>query len=366
MVSDSIRSRTTTNVNTHLGVAVVSLVGAALTVASSWWVLFYFHDSLHVGSSARRMWMIAVIALGVLATVLLFPAVQALRCAMSARSLAAQQRHQEARIDAEKVTNWIWYVVGLGMTVLILGGVVYFVSAQDGTIRHTFLNWDLLSSSRTRRAIRRGFWRNVQIFMIAEAIVLVWALFIAVLRMLPGRATAPVRFLAIAYTDLFRGIPAILAIYLIVFGIQLSQFPVLVSLSLMQKVILALVLVYGAYVAEVYRAGLESVHWSQTAASRSLGLSGPQTMRYVIVPQAVRRVIPPLLNDFIGLQKDTALASVVGMGEVFNYTKFEQSKFFNLSPVVAGALCFVAITIPLARFTDFLIRKDQRRMRAGG
>ncbi|MGE0309252.1 MAG: amino acid ABC transporter permease [Acidimicrobiia bacterium] len=349
-----------------MNLALAALIAAVAVVAACWWVLFYFHDSLNVGMKASDIWLIVVVAIGIVATSLLYPAVQATRCAMRSRQLLSQDRKHEARVEAERVTDWCWYVVGLGVTALLLGGVLYFLSAEHGTIRHTFLNWDVISDERTRLAIRKGFWVNIKIFMVAEVLVLIWALFIAVLRMLPGKATAPVRFLAVVYTDLFRGLPALLAIYLIVFGIQLSQFPVLDKLTVNQKVIFALVLVYGAYVAEVYRAGLESVHWSQTAAARSLGLSGPQTMRHVVIPQAVRRVIPPLLNDFIGLQKDTALVSVVGVLDVFNRTRLVQNRFFNLSPLTGAALCFVIITIPMARFTDYLIRKDQRRMRAGG
>ena len=146
---------------------------------------------------------------------------------------------------------------------------------------------------------------------------------VAVVRLLPGRACAPVRFLAIAYTDVFRGVPAVITIYLIVFGFALAGVPVFDSMSKDGQVfwlsVLALVLVYGAYVAEVYRAGLESIHWSQAAAARSLGLSQWQTMRHVVIPQAVRRIIPPLLNDFVALQKDTALVSFVGVVEILNY-----------------------------------------------
>jgi len=125
------------------------------------------------------------------------------------------------------------------------------------------------------------------------------------------------------------------------------------------------VLVYGAYVAEVYRAGLESIHWSQTAAARSLGLSYGQTMRYVVTPQAVRRIIPPLLNDFIGLQKDTALLSVIGLLEVLNRARLTSNRLFNLSPNLAAGVAFVLITIPLARLTDWLVAR-QARARAGG
>jgi polar amino acid transport system permease protein len=164
--------------------------------------------------------------------------------------------------------------------------------------------------------------------------------------------------------------PAVLVIFLVVFGLAIADLPLISDLSREQQrfwlPVLALTLVYGAYVAEVYRSGLESIHWSQTAAARSLGLSFPQTLRFVVVPQAVRRVIPPLLNDFIGLQKDTALLAFVGVLEVFNTSSVQRSRYFNMTPVVAAGVLFVIVTIPLARLTDWLIKRDQSRMRAGG
>jgi polar amino acid transport system permease protein len=165
---------------------------------------------------------------------------------------------------------------------------------------------------------------------------------------------------------MFRGLPAIINIYLIGFGIPLTGLPVLKDLSPESYAILALTLTYGAYVAEVYRAGIESIHWSQVAAARSLGLSYIQTLRYVVVPQAVRRIIPPLLNDFIGLQKDTALVNVIGSIDAFNQARIIGSNHFNLSPVTTVALLFILITIPQTRLVDRLIERDQRRMRAGG
>jgi polar amino acid transport system permease protein len=213
--------------------------------------------------------------------------------------------------------------------------------------------------------VLKGFRLNVQIFLWAEAIVLGWALLVAVARLTPGRAAAPVRWIAIAYIDVFRGLPAIVVIYLVGFALPKLTVPFFSDMSLFQRGITALVLVYGAYVAEVYRAGIESVHWSQTAAARSLGLSHTQTLRHVVLPQAVRRVIPPLLNDFIGLQKDAALVSVIGLVDGLRQANLQASKFVNASPIVGLGICYVLITIPLARVVDYLIRRDQRRMVAG-
>jgi polar amino acid transport system permease protein len=205
----------------------------------------------------------------------------------------------------------------------------------------------------------------VKIFCIAEPIILTLALVVAVVRGLPGPLFAPLRALAIAYADLFRGVPTILVILMLGFGMPalgLSWIPT----SETFWGIVALVLVYTAYVSEVYRAGLESVHPSQEAAARSLGLTRLQGLRYVIVPQAVRRVIPPLLNDFIGLQKDTALVSVIGAVEALQQASIEEGASFNFTPYVAAAVLFVAITIPLTRFTDYLLVRERSRRQAAG
>jgi polar amino acid transport system permease protein len=201
--------------------------------------------------------------------------------------------------------------------------------------------------------------------LISECLILPFALVIAVLRSLPGPVFFPLRALAIVYADFFRGVPTILVIFVLALGapaLQLSAVPT----SVVFWAIVALVLIYSAYVSEVYRAGIDSVHPSQEAAARSLGLTRWQTLRKVILPQAVRRVIPPLLNDFIGLQKDTALAGTIGALEAFNQAQIDTAATFNFTPYLVAALLFVAITIPLARFTDWLIARDRRRRQAQG
>jgi polar amino acid transport system permease protein len=204
----------------------------------------------------------------------------------------------------------------------------------------------------------------VKLFCIAEVVILSFALFIAVLRSLSGPVFFPIRLLAIVYTDFFRGIPTILLIYILGFGVpglQLSGVPT----SEFFWGTVALVLVYSAYVSEVYRAGIESVHPSQSAAARSLGLSHGQSLRYVVIPQAVRRVIPPLLNDFIGLQKDTALVALLGLVETFRQSQIDVAGDFNFTPYLATALMFLIVTIPMTRFTDWLVARDRRRRQAG-
>jgi polar amino acid transport system permease protein len=249
--------------------------------------------------------------------------------------------------------------------VVVFGGLaaVVVLSPGWGEFHSAFLNWDVFKASFPD--IAHAFLLNVKIFCIAEPIILALALLVAVVRGLPGPVFAPFRMLAIAYADVFRGVPTILVILMLGFGMPalgLSWIPT----SETFWGIVALVLVYTAYVSEVYRAGLESVHPSQEAAARSLGLSRFQGLRYVIVPQAVRRVIPPLLNDFIGLQKDTALVSVIGAVEALQQASIEEQASFNFTPYVAAAVLFVAITIPLTRFTDYLIVRERSRRQAAG
>jgi polar amino acid transport system permease protein len=226
-------------------------------------------------------------------------------------------------------------------------------------IARQYFNWDLIVQSLP--GVARAFVTNISLFVVAEVCVLVWALVLAVLRALPGRAGAPLRWLAIAYIDFFRALPTLVVIFLIGFGLPQTGLPLFRGMSLYQLAVLALTLTYGAYVAEVYRAGIESVHTSQVAAARSLGLSSAKTMRFVVLPQAIRRVIPPLLNDFISLQKDTALIGILGVVEGFRQAQIAAGQRFNASPYVGLALCFLVITLPLTRVTDFLIKRDQRR-----
>ena len=225
-----------------------------------------------------------------------------------------------------------------------------------------FFNWGYYMDSFPE--ILDAFWVNVKLFCIAEVIILPAALLLAVLRSLPGPVFFPIRALAIVYADLFRGIPTILVIFMLGFGMPALGLEWVPDSQFFWAVV-ALVLVYTAYVSEVYRAGIESVHPSQAAAARSLGLTHAQSLRHVVLPQAVRRVIPPLLNDFIGLQKDTALVGALGVVEAFRQSQIDQAATFNGTYYLVAATLFVAITIPLARFTDWLVARDRRRQQAG-
>ena len=257
----------------------------------------------------------------------------------------------------------VW--VAVGSTVLVFGFLAFVVVRSPGwpEIKQQFFNGQEFKESFP--LILRKFVRNIFIFCVAELFVLLFALVLAVLRSLPGPVFTPLRILSAAYTDLFRGLPTILVILLLGFGapaLNLQGIPV----SPYFWAIMALTLVYSAYVAEVYRAGIQSIHPSQVASARALGLTRWQSMRFVILPQAVRRVIPPLLNDFIGLQKDSALVFFLGLVEGLGEANIISSGDFNFTPYVALSVIYVAITIPQARFVDRLIARDQRRRQAGG
>ncbi len=327
---------------------------------------------LHATGRAIATAILIVVTVGGLAPVAL--GIGAIMRSLQARRLAAEGQAVDARIASAKATSLSWYVGGIGASVLVLAGMFWFLSTGHGVIRRAFLRGSTLTAKSgdgtVLGKILSGFALNVKIFMVAQVIILVWALLVALGRMFPGRQGAPIRFLSIVYTDVFRGFPGIVTIFLVAFGLRLAKVPFIEGWAEDTKrfwlPVIALVLVYGAYVSEVYRAGLESIHWSQMAAARSLGLSAPQTYRQVIIPQAVRRVIPPLLNDFIGLQKDTALLTLVGTSEAFNLSTSAATRLANPTPVFAAGLCFLIITIPLARVTDYLIKRDPAQMRAGG
>jgi polar amino acid transport system permease protein len=245
-------------------------------------------------------------------------------------------------------------------TIVVFGALALVIVNAPGwsQVRESFFYWPEFRESLPD--IANAFKTNVQLFLIAEVFILAFALVLAVLRGLPGPAFFPLRLLSAAYTDVFRGIPTILLIYMLGFGIPALAIQGVPRSEFFWGVV-ALVLVYSAYVAEVYRAGIESIHPSQEAAARSLGLTRGQSLRHVVLPQAVRRVVPPLLNDFIGLQKDTALVALLGLVEAFRQSQIEVAGSFNFTPYLATALLFLLLTIPLTRFTDWLIARNRRR-----
>ena len=248
-------------------------------------------------------------------------------------------------------------------TVVVLGALAALILTSKGwpEVKATFFSWSAFKDAFPD--VLKGFWLDVKLFVVVEIVVLVLGLIVAVCRTTRAASLYPARLLAAVYTDVLRGVPTILVVYLVGFGVPalaLSGVPT-------DPVVLggaALALSYGAYVAEVYRAGIDSVHPSQRAGALALGLTRAQAMRHVVLPQAVRRVVPPLLNDFISLQKDVALVSVLGPLEAFRVAQIAASSTFNYTPLLAAAALYLCVTIPLARITDRL--QARQRARIGG
>lgn len=256
-------------------------------------------------------------------------------------------------------------LVGMASLVGFTVVVAFLVSRTPGwpAVQETFFNGEEFRASMP--GLLEAFLLNVKIFLIAEPIILVFSLLIALTRTLRSAIFLPLRVLATIYVDVFRGVPTILVIFLLGFGMPALRLQGVPNDPVFWGTV-ALILSYSAYVAEVFRAGIGSVHPSQRMAARSLGLTTLQTNRYVVLPQAVRNVVPPLLNDFISLQKDTALVSVLGPIEVLRRAQIDASSTFNYTPYVAAALIFIALTIPMTRFADWVQSRMARRQRAGG
>jgi polar amino acid transport system permease protein len=247
------------------------------------------------------------------------------------------------------------------VSTLVVVVVLYLVVTRSPgwpRTRETFLSWRYARESFP--LVLEGLWLNVRLMLGCGVVILALGLFLAVLRTLKGAVFFPLRALAAAYTDFFRGLPLVICLLVVGFGVPALRLsgvpgnPVLLGGA-------ALVLTYSAYVAEVFRAGIESIHPSQRAASRSLGLSSAQTMRYVVLPQAVRRVVPPLLNDLVSLQKDTGLVSLLGVVDAVYAAQIVTGRTFNYTPFVVAGLVFVALTIPMTRLTDWATGRLARR-----
>lgn len=339
-----------------------------------------------LGAAQSVFYAIAILIVAATA-VLFWPALQSFQSNRVASYASAGNDAVQARIATAVARDKAQITLGWSVFTLLVVGFLSFIFMNDVAVGRTFFLLPLMQSKWWLVA-SKFITVNIFVFVVAEILVLIWGLMVALMRLMPGPAGQPIRALATLYCDVFRGLPGIVTLYLIAFGIPTSGIPDLIvphvyglfyDMSAMSPqelktalripvwwwCILALTLTYGAYVAEVYRAGIESIHWSQISAARSLGLSYLQTMRHVVVPQAVRRIMAPLLNDFIGLQKDTALVQVVGLTDAFNQSKIIAANAFNLSAVTVVAILFVLITIPQARLVDHLLERDAARMRAG-
>ncbi len=244
-------------------------------------------------------------------------------------------------------------------TVIVIGGLVTYVLTSPGwpTVRADFFSATYFKASIG--SVLRGFWLDVQLFLVVEVAALALGLVIALIRTVNAPVLFPVRVLAVIYVDVLRGVPTILLVYIIGFGVpglDLSGVPT-------NPVVLggiALAMAYSAYVSEVLRAGLESIHPSQAGAALALGLTPAQALRYVVLPQAVRRVIPPLVNDFLALQKDVALISIIGPQEAFRVAQIFAASQFNYTPLLAATALYLCVTIPMTRLVDRLQARSRR------
>ena len=274
----------------------------------------------------------------------------------SARELERRAVRRRLRLRSLAIST-------LAVLVVFAAVIIGLVSSPGwDRVRELFFNPDDVRA--TFRGILSHFWLNVKLFLIAEVGILLVGLLVAITRVSRAPLLAPVRIIAVIYTDVFRGIPTILLVLLLGFGVPALDLQGLTASPTVWAGV-ALVLSYGAYVAEVFRSGIDSIHPSQLASADALGLSRAQALRHVVVPQAVRRVVPPLLNDFISLQKDTALVSVLGLFDAVFYAQDYGNFNFTYTPYVVVAAIFILLTVPTARFVDWLQARARRREWAG-
>lgn len=230
-------------------------------------------------------------------------------------------------------------------------------------VQASFFDWDTAVKAFPR--VLDGLWLNLRVLVFASASVLIVALILALLTTLRNPILTPLRLMAKGYIDLFRGMPLIITLYLVGFGIPGLRIEGIGRIAPEILGTIALTLTYSAYVAEVFRAGIESVHPSQRLAARSLGLTFSQSVRLVVLPQAIRKVVPPLMNDFVALQKDVGLISVLGAVDAVRGAQIEVAHFANFTPYILAGLCFVILAIPTVRLTDWLAARMAKREQMG-
>jgi polar amino acid transport system permease protein len=273
-------------------------------------------------------------------------------------------REIERRASRRKISQKQAVIAAVSST-LVIGTLLAVVLTSPGweIVKATFFDIDY--GKEVFPTVLEGIWVNLQLTFIGGACIAVIALGLALMRTTKSPALTPFRFLATAYVDIFRGAPLILIILLVGFGVPALRIRGISSNVLVLGTI-AVVLTYSAYVAEVIRSGILSIHPSQRAAARSLGLTSGQTMRYVVLPQAIRRVVPPLLNDFVSLLKDTGLVSILGVTDAVRAAQINASRTFNYTPYVVAAILFLLITIPMTRYTDRAIRQRSHAQSSEG
>ena len=273
-------------------------------------------------------------------------------------------REVERRKARRQISRKQFTIAGIS-SVLVLGALYALIVTSPGwqVVKATF--FDLDYGREVLPTVLRGLVVNIQLSFIGGFFIAVIALSLALIRTTKSPALTPFRFLATAYVDIFRGAPLLLIILLVGFGVPALRLAGLTSNVIVLGTV-AVVLTYSAYVAEVIRSGIMSIHPSQRAAARSLGLTSGQTMRYVVLPQAIRRVIPPLLNDFVSLLKDTGLVSILGVTDAVRAAQINASRTFNYTPYVVSAILFLLITIPLTRYIDQVIRRSSAKQNSEG
>ncbi len=273
-------------------------------------------------------------------------------------------RELERRNARRQISRKQFTIAGIS-SVLVLGALYALIITSPGwqVVKATF--FDLDYGREVLPTVLRGLVVNIQLSFIGGFFIAVIALSLALIRTTKSPALTPFRFLATAYVDIFRGAPLLLIILLVGFGVPALRLAGLTSNVIVLGTV-AVVLTYSAYVAEVIRSGIMSIHPSQRAAARSLGLTSEQTMRFVVLPQAIKRVIPPLLNDFVSLLKDTGLVSILGVTDAVRAAQINASRTFNYTPYVVSAILFLLITIPLTRYIDRVIRRSSAKQNSEG
>ena len=273
-------------------------------------------------------------------------------------------RELERRNARRQISRKQFTIAGIS-SVLVLGVLYTLIITSPGwqVVKETF--FDLDYGREVLPTVLRGLVVNIQLSFIGGFFIAVIALSLALIRTTKSAALTPFRFLATAYVDIFRGAPLLLIILLVGFGVPALRVAGLTSNVIVLGTV-AVVLTYSAYVAEVIRSGIMSIHPSQRAAARSLGLTSGQTMRFVVLPQAIKRVIPPLLNDFVSLLKDTGLVSILGVTDAVRAAQINASRTFNYTPYVVSAILFLLITIPLTRYIDRVIRRSSAKQNSEG
>ncbi|MEU0520268.1 amino acid ABC transporter permease [Streptosporangium sp. NPDC006007] len=261
--------------------------------------------------------------------------------------------------QAVRARDWATYAFGAALTTLIVGALAAFLLLNDHAVLRAYFDLDALKTSIPE--IGGAFLGNLYVSIIAEIGIVIWSLILVVGRSIPGRAYLPIRLIVVGYIDLFRALPGLLTILLIGFGLPATGIEFFAGMSLYQTGAIALVIVYGAYVAEIFRGAIDAIPSGQLAAARSLGFGYFGAMRHIILPQAIRATLPSLLNWYISVLKDTSLLSVLGLVEGLTTARIQVTFMSNLSPLVGVSLCFLIVTLPLSRLTDYIIVRSARK-----